>query len=344
LARHRKGDKEKAKKKEVSESTQQNQTTMTKLDELRSLKGGIIRLLQTETKKLKASDKAAILEEITNNRMRIDGIISESPNLTTEGKKLLKRLQEFEDIVDAPEAPESSEAPEDDTPESPEVEAPLPDEAKEVITKAAEMLKDLGGDSEEARQTAKELEALCSCEGGEVGGEDEETDFVDTIPVAESKIKAIGFVKRYRTLEAIHKATLVSAARLLEKVREGRAKNIGESTERSKTLREYKEAATELAEMYNLDMIATGLKLIEATNPEFYAENASKLSGIRTFKRFTEVVEGELNKAPAIRKVAESRDRPKQTPLRESATRGAHKIMTESIHPALSLVLSNRRK
>jgi hypothetical protein len=343
LARHRKDGKPKAKDlKVISESTPQISHPMTKYDELRSLKGGIIRLLQTETKKLKASDKAAILEEITTCRIKIDGIISEDKSLVTEGQKLLKRLQEFEDVVDSPDAPMAPEAPMvDDDVESPDVDSPLPEEAKDVISKAAEMLKDLGGDSEEAQQTAEELEALCTSDGGECGGDDEETDFVDNIPVAESKIKAIGFIKRHRTLEAIHKATLVSAARLLEKVREGRAKRISESTVRGKSLREYKEAATELAEMYNTDMIALSLKLLETTKPKFFAENADKLKGFRTYKKFTEAVSkaGALDKTPA--RVAESRGGEKKVRLQEAK---APKKLAESVHPALTLVMRNRRK
>jgi hypothetical protein len=347
LARHRKEKKGETKDaKGITESVPPHTPPhMNKHDELRSLKGGIIRLLQTETKKLKASDKAAILEEITTNRIKIDSIISEDKSLKTEGEKLLKRLQEFEDVVDSFDdpAPPSGDAPPADgaPPEVLDVDSPLPEEAKDVINKAAEMLRDLGGDSEEAQQTAEELTALCTDDGGECGGDDEETDFVDSIPVAESKIKAIGFVKRYRTLEAIHKATLVSAARLLEKVREGRTKRISESADRNKSLREYKEAATELAEMYNQGMIALSLKLLEATQPKFFAENATKLKGFKSYKKFTEAISkaGALDKTPAEMAESDKGGKTKE-PLKEDTT----PKLTESVHPALTLVMRNRRK
>lgn len=329
LARHR----GRTRKEEVQESIT-HPTPMTKLDELRSLRGGVIRLIQTETKKLKPSDKAIILDEVTRSRMAIDKIIHEDASLRTEGENLLKRLREFEEVVDAePEAPSAPSAPAPDA-DLDNVDSPLPEEAKEVLTKAADMLKDLGGDSEEAQQTAEELEALVACDGGDCGGDDVETDFVDDIPVAESKAKAIAMVKKYRTLEAIHKATTFSANRLLERVRQTRTKKVTESGQ-TRQLQEYKQAATELAEMYNRDMIGVSLKLLEKTHPEVHAEHAKALEGSKSYKKFSEALAKVMPKAPA--KMAESESGKTKKPVTERTT------VTESAHPALSLVLRNRR-
>ena len=344
LARHRKEKGKPDEKEEIAES--HPPTNMTKLDELRSIKGGIIRLIQTETKKLRPSDKAAILEEITSSRMKIDSIIAEDKSLTTEGQKLLRRLQEFEEVVDAEEAPPAPPTPggegADDAAALEAADAPLPEEAKEVLSKAADMLRDLGGDSEEAQQTAEELQALCAADGGTCGGEeDPDTDFVDDIPVVESKTKAISFVKRYRTLEAIHKATTISASRLLERVRSGKAKGITESTARDKELKEYKEAATELAEMYNRDMIKLNLDLLETKQPELFAKHAEALKEHKVFKKFKEALDA-LTKTPA--QMAESDKDKNKKPLTESDKDKDKGKLTESVHPALAMVNMARRK
>lgn len=300
-ARQRRREKGKTTHRTKAPVTENTNTTTMKQNEMRKLSAEVVRLSRTPLKGMTTRDKATLIAEASDLRLKIGSLLTEDASIKFEADRSIRLLEEFEEQIDADDAPPPPPPPpadgdgDEDSPEMSDV--PLPPEAADAVCHASKLLR--GMDDEEAATVADQLDALVSCGGDEGVDGDDAADFVDAIPVAESKIKAITFVKRARVLEAIHRATLVSSGALLEASRKRRREAIKESAQRKEpqllnghTITEWEEAAKDLAERYNSDMISTNLRLLEASEPELFKAHGAALKESKTFKAFNDKLAG----------------------------------------------------
>lgn len=315
---------------------------------LRTLKGKVLRLCETDLKGLKFHQKSALLEEVSDLRGLL-GPLHEDTMCRLEVESLNRRLQEFEEefedeTVEAPPG-EAPPAPAEPTPTpAPEAtgedcDVPLPAPVVDALTSAADTIEELTSpEDQEAQGLVQELRDYAECDG-DSALEGDDADFIDDIPPAltESRRKAIRTLKESRAIRLTQRATEFSAKKLLESHTrlKRRANRLNESEQPLGGYRatEWKEAAEELAESYNKDMTKMTLQLLEATEPDLYKANKDKLVGIKNLKRLNESIE-------TLRKA--STPAPSRTRLAESEEQRSRvsKPLTEAeggVHPSVMM-------
>lgn len=333
----------------LTESTTTPTPMSEKLAKMRQLKGKTLQLCETSLKGLKFHAKAALLEEVTSLRSEL-GPLHEDASTKFEAEALNRRLFEFEEDLGnetlPPDAAPPAAAPTDaaDAP----IDAPLPAPVLTAIQDAADTIEQLTDpEDQEAKALIGELRGFADSDGEEVLDEPS-ADFVDEIPpLTESgkkaRCQAVLALKESAATKLVHKALTFSAGKMLEahhKLKAKSARRLNESVVGGHSAGEWRTAATELAESYNKDMMATTLQLVEAKEPEFYAANAATLKKSRNFKALKESLE-------TLRKTFSPVGAPPKAKLTESAPNKAEtdkSKLTESaeVHPSVSFV--NRRR
>ena len=266
---------------------------------IQDLRSNVSSLTETDLKSIKgATAKANLIERIQTLRSEASNLVESDRSTRFEVERLTKRLNEFQDDMD-----ELDTAPPEASPEEAAADeigfddVDLPAEAVEAVETAIEVLNTVEDDPE-AAAAAEELQGLVDCNGGDC---DDDSEFVNDIKVVESKKKAIARIKQTRVLESMHRATLITSNRLLKrnKTLKESVKSLkrGSLSERErKANREYKEAAIELAEMYNRDMIALHANLLESKNPAL-AESLRR-KDFKVYRLFKEAAAGSTATAP----------------------------------------------
>jgi len=341
----------------LNESTTTTPTPMSEqIAKMRQLKGRTLQLCETSTKGLKFHAKAALLEEVTTLRSEL-GPLHEAASTRFEAEALNRRLFEFEEELgdEAPPADMAPPAPDGGAAADAPIDAPLPAPVLTAIQDAADTIEQLTDpEDQEAQQLIGELRGFADSDGEDVL-EDPSADFVDEIPaITESGKKArrqaVLSLKESAATKLVHKALTFSSRKMLEAHHKLKAnsRRLTESVVGGHSASEWRTAATELAESYNKDMMATTLQLVEAKEPELYAANAPALRKSRNFKALKESLET-IRKtfSPASAPITEAQKAAQKAKLTESAPnkdQGGKSKLTESaeVHPSVSFV--NRRR
>jgi hypothetical protein len=354
-------------------------------EQLRDLGTEIVRLRSTPLKGMKTSQKAAIIEAVQDMKIKIATLVQETPVLSGVADKHMKALTEYEDELDAADAPppppEAAPAPApaagpvDDAPPG---EEPAEGSEVDVINRAADKLDDLAGDDPEAAEIASELHAVADTMAGDAGEELPPDDFggeddgggapIDDIPMESRRGKRkwtvrglIETVRRLRTRlrrsESQHNRLASATAKILERYRaqkdSTRGQNLGED-DQGRTIGDYKQAASDLAERYNRDMVEMGLLLFKAKRPELFEAHGETLRKTsRGWKHFYTQVEAITKKAggaSALPPVVESAPpAAPAAPVPPSGTPPAAPVapapdLTEDVHPSIRMTTRARAR
>lgn len=329
---------------------------MNHLSTLKTLKSRAHRLMESSPKGLKFHAKAALLEEVSTIRQELSPLL-EDKMCTLEVQNLNQKLVEFEETFEdpAPDAPGGDIPPGDTAPaatgaedvSADDIEAPLPDTVVASLQDAADTIEELSGpEDEEATTLVAELRSFIDTDGeGAVEGE----DFVDSIPpqLTESVRRAKLVLKESAASSLIVKSMGYSSRRLLESHHKLKAKLRTKMTESARgpgqpTYKEYKQAAEELAESYNLDMCKTTMKLIEATEKDLFEANKDTFKAAKTFKQLEESIAAARSKAPAkTTPPVGSKGRLTEDTNTDDKT-GRSKLNESECHPTVSFLAKRR--
>ena len=310
-------EEEKAKKEKAAESaTPTTPTHMSKLADLKKLKAEAFRLLQTETKNLKPSDKAALFDSIDDFHVQVGQILTEDASLSIMAADLTERLRSFakrldeegEDDLPPPPAPEDDAPPPADLPEEPVEGDPVADE---VMQRAVDFMRANCADDPEAQTIADELEDLCVSCNADTEVDAEVTDV--EMPM-ESKKAVKQLYRAYRVLESQHKRLSTLSQQLVDKhgrvLKESRKAGAPADI---KELKEYKEAAVQLAEKYNKDMVEFSLMYLAKVRPDLHEAHKDRLSRKATWESFSATVAKLVSAKP----LKETKEAPKAAPKTE---------------------------
>jgi hypothetical protein len=390
----------------VPQRVQESKPTMsTKLTEMRTLESQIVQLTATNTKGLNVPAKASLLHTVTEQRVAVDRLVVEDPALKTYAARLHKRLTEFEREVSAGPAPEASPKPAPALAPKPEAGAPAPEAAPEdaemseedLLRQAAEMLAAKLADDPEAQQLADQLNAKAD----ELAPPAEDPNAApapapDAAPAPAPEADPSTAESKFKALEARHKRLLATTATILERYKalkesssteglseDGKAPRavavqlMSEKQEAEKKATEWEKTARDLAEKYNTDMIAVGIKHWEMKRPDLFEKVKDRLIAAKTFEEFTSISEAilkengvEATKAdtdpkpegdPAAAEAAPKADEPAKpetdaapapakedaAPAQESKPTAAEPSIVEAaqpkVHPAVAMAARGRK-
>ena len=281
-------------------------TNMSKLVEFKKLKGEALRLLQMESKSLRPTEVATLVESIEGVQLEAQVLAGQDPTLVEAARDLStrcsKRLIEMDEEFDAPPV---DEVPAGKPPSPPDggPDTSIDEVAGAALDATIAYLRT--DESPEALELADALEDVQIAHAPEVDGEVSDTEIKDLPESVQVKIR--GLRTGNRLLLKQHSRLSESTTNLLERFKQTRSK-LAESTGKTISLATYNKNTLELAH-----------KLTEAKLPALYAANAAKLNEAKTLEAFENIVES------ALKPAAPKADAPSRTPARR---------VNESVVPA----------
>lgn len=302
---------------------------MSKLNEFRQLESQVTTLTCTNVKGLKTSQRASLLNTVTEMSVALDRLVQEDSGLKTVGARLQRRLREFEDNLNTDDAPPA--APPADVPKADPAPAPGASEApgaeaatSDDVRQAAEILQ--SSDDPSASELAPKLNALADtlaadeqpegepgtepAPGGppaaDAGGPPAPAGPPSKDPALESKynrlVKATSnILERYNALKKSNQADGLGLDEDGGASRKVATQLLGEKkalevkvTTLEADVTKWETAARDLAEKYNKDMIEMGTKYWQTAKPALFEKVKDQLANAKTFEEFTAITAAAL--------------------------------------------------
>lgn len=354
------GEGQPAQETQMQESdTPTNTTTnikshMSKLHEMKALRLKVSQLARTPVKGLNITDRSSLVEELDSLNYEASKLLSEDVNLSGIHGEVLESIKKAKVKINEMDDDTSSAPPGNDAPPI-ETGDVSDDDLHGLLTRAADALRDAGGDSAEL---AAELDDA-AVQFSEVDGMDD--DAGESIPFTESAHKRLisdhrTLASRFSGLRREHKKVSEAATKLLVAHRSLKRKAMMESRKPvlgKPVLRrsvnegegEYKKAATMLAARYNSHTVNLGCKLIESKSPRIWAANRRALTACKTWKSFETLSHRLVQESVEKKAKLEESGKPTDTTTSKVPYKSfIDKSGKEELHETVSFVRRLRRK